>query len=301
MGFYEPHTLLQAAKRNGVTILAITINDSHWDNRLEALKEDGDGQMTWGSRLGFRLIKGLSESGALGLLSVRAHSGVWQDFDRFIQTTEVYRNDFSALAAANAFSCFGLSRAEALWQAEALPFAPLLTAPEQCIEWRTESTLTQIQHDFRAFQSTLSEHPVMIIKKEAWPYTVSLKEIFSAEQLAGCIRNRIVNVFGMTIIRQAPPSAKGMVFITMEDESGFLNLVFTPQVYAQYYAVLDRQPFLCVEGRLQKANSHHSILVKKVYSPALSNNIVPFKKASKKQKTAKPLHWETLVSPRQFH
>ncbi len=301
MGFYAPHTLLQAAKRNGVTISAITINDSFWDNRLEALKKDRDGQTIWGIRLGFRLIKGLSESGTLRLLSVREQSGAWRDFDHFIQTTEVYRNDFSALAAANAFAGFGLARAEALWQAEALPFSPLLVAPEQTLPWRAESTLTQIQHDFGAFQSTLSEHPVMVIKKEEWPYTVSLKNILRAEQLAGCIRNRIVNVFGMTIIRQAPPSAKGMVFITMEDESGFLNLVFTPQIYAQYYKALDRQPFLCVEGRLQKANTHHSILVNKVCRPALSNNIVPFKKASTKQKTTKPLQWEPFITPRQFH
>jgi error-prone DNA polymerase len=71
----------------------------------------------------------------------------------------------------------------------------------------------------------------------------------------------------MVIVRQSPPTAKGMVFFTLEDETGFLNLVFTPQVYGHYLKVVDRQSFLCVRGILQKDRGAHSILVKGVYAP----------------------------------
>ena len=87
----------------------------------------------------------------------------------------------------------------------------------------------------------------------------------------------------MGLVRQAPPTAKGMVFFTLEDESGFINLVFTPQVYERYCYLINGQGFLCTEGKLQKQNEGHSILVNKVYLPEAAQAHV-----KKLQRNAKP-------------
>ena len=93
----------------------------------------------------------------------------------------------------------------------------------------------------------------------------------------------------MKVVMQGPPSAKGMKFFTLSDETGFFNLVFTPQIYDQYGRLAEKTAYLCVRGRLQKANEHHSILVYEVFAPMKSNNVLVFEdndKTSIKEKSA---------------
>jgi len=298
MGFYLPHALIQAARRNGIKILPVSINESDWDNKLENISGDNR-QVIYGIRLGFRLVNSLSKSGCQEMLKVREEIGRWKDFDHFLKTTQVYRHDLTAIAAANAFGDLGISRSEAIWRAEAVPFRRLLDIEGRKIDWNQETKMEQIQRDFHSFSTSLEEHPVLVVKQDPWPYPIRLKSLVVAKRLSSMRRNSIVSTFGMTLVKQSPGSAKKMVFITLEDETGFINLVFTPNIYAKYYYIVERQPFLCVEGRLQKANDYHSILVRKVFEPDLAQNVVKIKR---KEETYDNVvsNITKLVKPRSF-
>jgi error-prone DNA polymerase len=299
MGFYTPHALLQSAQREGLEVLPVSINVSQWDCTLEKIPHRARPD-SYALRLGFRLVNSLSENGAKALLGVRRASGPWRDFDHFIHTTDMYRDDFTALAAARAFDVFGISRAEALWRAEAVPYRHLLETRENTINWRQESSMDRIQRDFSAFNTSLSAHPVTIIQQEQWHYPMPVGKLIKAEQLEKLPADRDVFVFGMLLVKQSPGSAKGMVFITLEDESGFINLVFSPDVYARFYTLVERQAFLCVVGKLQKANNYHSILVKRVFEQQPYRDVVAIRRESRVD-IEKPVDQsQQLVKPRVY-
>ncbi len=298
MGFYSPHALIQAAQRNGIKILPVSINHSDWDNKLENISSDNQ-QVIYGIRLGFRLVNSLSKSGCQEMQKVRKEVGRWKNFDHFLKTTQIYRDDLTAIAAANAFQDFGISRSEAIWKAEAVPFRPLIDEAERKIDWDHETKMQRIQRDFHSFDTSLVEHPVKVVKHDLWPYEIPVKRLVLAENLSSIRRNSIVLTFGMTLVKQSPGSAKGMVFITLEDETGFINLVFTPDVYAKYYKIVERQPFLCVEGRLQKASDYHSILVREIFEPDLNQNVVKIERKLEQYHAVDETMAE-LVKPRSF-
>jgi error-prone DNA polymerase len=269
MGFYTPNTVVQAAKRAGITILPISINHSTWDSSLELLPHN-HGPKIYGIRLGLRLVYSLSRSGAEQLLTTRDRiGGQWSSFASFLQTSTANRTDLTALAAASAFACFSVQRRAAIWAVAAAPFSPTLEDIEDRVVFREETPMERLQLDFAHSQSSLGEHPASVILKEYWPYQISTKQINHSASLEKIPANAQVNVFGMIIIRQSPPSAKGMVFVTLEDEHGFINLVFTPQVYRAFCNILERQSFLCVNGKLQKNQSAHSVLVRNVFEPKI--------------------------------
>ena len=109
-----------------------------------------------------------------------------------------------------------------------------------------------------------------------------------------------VFVFGMVLVKQSPGSAKGMVFVTLEDEKGFFNLAFTPQVYTRFYRAIDHQPYLCIVGKLQRVNESHSILVKRVFDAKTGASLLPMRKRHQQGETQIETAVE-LVKPRAFH
>jgi error-prone DNA polymerase len=223
------------------------------------------------------MVKGLQKQAGEKLVGNRDQLGPWKKLDDFLRTTQLFRGDLTALAAANALSVLGAGRRSALWIAEAAPYAPYI---EENLhkDFPEESPMTKAEKDFEAFGTTLDEHPAGLIKKEHWCYPVRVDALILAKDLEAQPRNLMVKVFGMVLVRQAPATAKGMVFFTLEDESGFINLAFTPQVYDRASLAINGQGFLCVEGRLQKAEDSHggSILVSRVFMPELSEaEVVP--------------------------
>ena len=146
-----------------------------------------------------------------------------------------------------------------------MPVYPLLDNVDDRVDWPAESRLDAIRKDFRAFRTSLGAHPAAVLKQEQWSYPLAVEKICAAASLAEAAADSDVFAFGMVLVKQSPGSAKGMVFVTLEDETGFVNLALTPQVYARYYRLVDQQPFLCVVGKLQRVNQSHSILVKRVF------------------------------------
>lgn len=276
MGFYAPYALVQAAQRDGVPVLPVCVNHSHWDATLERVSSP-DQEPCYAIRLGFRLIAGLSRRAAHEIERKRGTlSDGFQSFEHFVQSVSLYRPDLTSLAAANAFRVFGLERKAALWCAEAAPFCPVLEDVEDPVVFRPESNMESIQQDLSATTTTLGSHPSAVIRQELWCYDVPLKEISFGRDLSNMSPGIFVHVFGMVLVRQSPPSAKGMVFLTLEDETGFINLALTPQMYTRYSKIVENQAFLCVRGKLQKEQQAHSILVAQFYEPRLRRaDVIP--------------------------
>lgn len=259
MGFYSPHNLIQAAKKDGVEVLPPCVNHSDYDSKLE--KHHGKLAI----RLGFHMVNKLSKTGAEGLVLSREKAGEWNSFDSFTKDTALFRDDITALAAADCFRGFNLDRSNALWMSEAIPHKPMIDATEREISWGEEGRMERVMKDFTAFNTSLHDHPVKIIREEGWCYPLKLKDLCLASDLEKITENRNVNVFGMVRVKQSPPTAKGMVFITMEDETGFVNLALHPYKYAAFVDYVEKESFLCVNGELQMAGDYRSILVNFFY------------------------------------
>ena len=292
MGFYSPHALLQSAKREGIRLLPLSLNHSGWDHGLEKSPRQSD----YAIRLGLRLINGFSKSSAEQLLKVREQLGGWVSYQQFVSSTELPRDDITALAATDIFNQLGKTRSDALWQAEAAPYISAVDFQESDIDWQSEQALERIQKDFRAFKTSLADHPVLVIKNQQWPYRVSASKLTVSSDLNQMQADRDVFVFGMVLVKQSPGSAKGMVFVTLEDEKGFFNLAFTPPVYTRFYQQVDQQPYLCVVGKLQRVNESHSILVKRVFIAETSASLIPMRKRDESDEAI-----VELVKPRAFH
>jgi error-prone DNA polymerase len=290
MGFYSPHALLQSAQRDGVTVLPICINKSEWDCTLEEIEVENqsvDRPKVFGIRLGFNMVNSFSKKSGEILLEKREQiGGEWGDIEHFLQSVSIFRNDLTALAAANAFKAFGLKRKAALWLAEAAPFCPVMEDEEEEFSWEKENSMERIVQDFASTNTTLGSHPVTVVRKEYWCYAVPEKRIVRSKDISKIRANKRIDIFGMVLVRQAPPSAKGMVFLTLEDESGFINLAFTPEVYSRFYQAVEGQAFLCIRGKVQKNNESHSLLVENVYESQIDRAEVISMSANDKEELA---------------
>jgi error-prone DNA polymerase len=294
MGFYSPHALLQSAKREGIQLLPISVNNSNWDHQLE----HSGARQIYAIRLGFRLVNGLAETAVDKIIRQRSESGSWHSFEQFSRDCELARDEITALSAADVFRDFGDSRSAALWKSEAAPYKPMLDSVNDSIDWKPEAKLESIQKDFRAFKTSLGKHPVEVIKSEQWPYPVALEKFTLSKRLNELPADSDIFAFGMVLVKQSPGSARGMVFVTLEDETGFINLAFTPRVYTRFYRQVDQQPFLSVVGRLQRVNESHSILVKRVFDFKSGADLLSLRN---EEPASKPEAAIELIKPRAFH
>ncbi len=261
MGFYSIHVLLRTAKLEGINIRPICVLHSQWDSTIE---KDPDSTHGFAIRLGLRLVTSLSASGAKAYLARRQHYSSLHDF---LTQCQLSRVDLTALAAANALQIFNIKRRTALWLSEAAPYSSFFLNANEPVPFFSElSAAENVQLDFISQKTTLGEHPTEIIKKEAWAYKIDVAKITLAKNLKVSPPS-LVHVFGMVLVRQSPPTAKGMVFITMEDETGMINLVFDPKTYDKYQKLIDFKGIIFAQGVLQNESGSISIFVKQVHSP----------------------------------
>jgi error-prone DNA polymerase len=297
VGFYSIHALVQTARREGLGFHPIDINRSQWDSTLE---ETAPG--VWAIRLGFHLVSGIKEAGARRLIEKREARGLWTHLGTFLQENVAHRTDLTALATAGALQGFGIERAAAIWLTEAVPFAPLLDH-ELPYEFAAEDDQLRLERDFVSFSTTLGQHPAQVLRERYWAYEVPVKKLETASQLAQRRDGVIVHTFGLVLVRQAPMTAKGMEFFTMEDETGFINLVFNPQTLALYKHIAHSHAFLCVKGRLQRQGEGHSILVQQVFPRQLKDpKIISLVERTSKQAPVVQEETFTRLPPaRNFH
>jgi error-prone DNA polymerase len=273
MGFYHPATLVKDAQRRGVRFAPIDVQVSGWDCAVEP---------SGAVRLGLRYVKGLREAvgraietGAAGP-ATEAGARRFASMDALAASTSVRQDELRTLAEIGALASFGGDRRTALWQAEQAgrPAGPLLTASDRDHADQAQgrgpvraplpsmSLVERVRADYDGTGLTIGPHPMALVRSALAPRGVA-----RATDLSGARAGRRVRVAGAVITRQRPGTAKGFVFLSLEDETGIANVIVTPDVFAAFKRTIVDEPYLLVEGTLQ--NQSGSVSVKAEHVEAL--------------------------------
>ncbi|MHB1417861.1 MAG: helix-hairpin-helix domain-containing protein, partial [Chloroflexota bacterium] len=258
MGFYSPEVVVGDAKRHGVKILPVDVSRS--GSRCEV--EDGN------VRLGFQYVAGLGEATLRRLERARAQ-GPYRSPADFRRRTGLDRKAMENLIAVGAFDSFDVPRRRLLWELglqenerddqpglglrppSRLPVLPALSRWEEVAMEYELLGLPVGSHILETFRPELEEMGVL-----------------RSDELAGQPPGVHLTVAGLLVCRQAPPTAKGHVFLTLEDEAGLVNVILRPAVHQQYYLLVRTSPALIIEGNLQYKDGVVNVLGNRVFALA---------------------------------
>ncbi|KWH15087.1 error-prone DNA polymerase [Burkholderia multivorans] len=241
MGFYPPSQLVQDAKRHRVQVLPIDVTQSNWEASLEALPNQPPPHGQPAVRLGMSLVRGLGEAAARRIEAARA-AGPFENVDALARRARLERRDLEALAAANALATLAGHRRDALWQAvAAAPDRDLLAAASIDEAERpalgAPSEADEILADYDTTGLTLNRHPVALLRP-----ALRARRLSSAAELRDRPDGRLARACGIVISRQMPGTSNGVMFMTLEDETGCVNVIVRPQLLArQRRETLDSQ------------------------------------------------------------
>lgn len=317
MGFYAPAQIVRDAREHGVAVRAADVNYSHWDNTLEpgagalplpavpagspqdiSAKKNG-----FALRLGLRQIDGMGQAAARRIEAARDEpfAGV-EDLGR---RARLDSRTLRLLAAADAFRSVGLDRRAALWDARAVKDAPDLPlfardeGDEPAVALPAMPLAEQIVADYQTLRLSLKAHPLQVLRR-----SLARQGHVSAAGLAAWPHGARVRMAGLVLIRQRPGSAKGVCFITLEDETGSANLVLWPKVFARFRREAMSARVLQVQGRIQRGDGVTHIVVDRltdrsdVLARMAGTDRIP---APAAQAPAHPRNIRVLPASRDFH
>jgi error-prone DNA polymerase len=304
MGFYHPATIVKDIQRHGTPVLPIDVNFSGWDctvaalppgyptpSRVNSLRSDStrvrreaprrlaadpallpSKKSSLAVRLGMRFIKGLKQTTGESIEAERMHGGPFLDVVDFSRRCRLRPEEMTSLAYAGALSSLGLSRRQALWQAaevsrpigtlyESLP----LFSSSQDSPLPEMSAVEETTADYRATDLTAGPHLLEHLRA-----ALAARAILSAEELRNVPEGERVKAAGAVIVRQRPGTAKGFVFLSLEDESGIVQAIVRPDLFRQNRSVIVGSGGLVVEGKLQKEGGNVSVRAERFWPlPAL--------------------------------
>lgn len=248
MGFYAPAQIVRDAREHEVEVRGVDVNYSDWDCTLEPCAGG------FALRLGLRQIDGMRQDAALRIMAGR--DAPFVDVGDLKARAQLDRGTIGKLAAADAFRSVGIDRRQALWQAQGLRDAPALAlfdhaeaAGEGAEPEVTLPAMAQAEHvvaDYQTLRLSLKAHPMRFFRASL------RKQGFAAsENLIHMAHGARVSLAGLVLVRQKPGSAKGVCFITLEDEGGVANLVIWPKLFEHYRALIMTARLLVVHGRVQ--------------------------------------------------
>ena len=258
MGFYAPAQLVRDARGHGVGVRTVDVTISASDCTLER-REDGRPAL----RLGLRLVKHLSQEGAARLLAARAVRA----FDNIADMAEraaLDRRDLEALAAADALAKLSGHRHRAVWQVtgveRALPLLPAATTVDEGIPLlRAPREGQDIVADYGSLGLTLRRHPLALLRDK-----LQRRGIVPTQELWERPNGKMVITAGLVITRQRPGSAGGVTFVTMEDETGYVNLIVWNRVAIEQRAALLESRLLEVHGKLQREGDVQHVIAQRL-------------------------------------
>jgi error-prone DNA polymerase len=263
MGFYRPATLIKDAQRHGLQFKPIDVMRSHWDCTLEEYPEG------FRVRVGLRYVKGLRKEMGMQIVEQRARRPFVSIDDLKQRVPQIQIDELRVLAAIGALNFISrekrLHRRDALWQVESASrnVGPLMAtniADATQSESESASPLNamtpkeRIFADFHGTGLTVGPHPLAQYRKR-----LSQQGIVPASRLKELADGNPVSVVGAVIVRQRPGTAKGFVFLSLEDETGVANIIITPQLFEQDHRVVVHHSFLCIRGALQNQDGVISV------------------------------------------
>jgi error-prone DNA polymerase len=263
MGFYAPAQIVRDARAHGVTILPPCINESRWDttmlspngaSRLRSART-GSGALVKGEylplRLGLRLVRGLSNLDAARILAARS-AGPFASVEEVWRRSGVPVAALERLAEADAFASLGVDRRQALWQVKGvgekpLPLFAAIADREETVELQPMSEGREVVEDYRAIQLSLRAHPLAFLRPE-----LQRRGIVTCAELERIPDGRKVEVAGIILVRQKPGSAKGVLFVTIEDETGIANGIVWPDRFEAQRRTILSAAMIGIRGTVQK-------------------------------------------------
>ena len=257
MGFYAPAQLVRDAREHGVKVRPVDVNFSEWDNTLEPIGPD-----QFALRLGLRQVDGLRRDVIERMMSVR--DTPFTDLEDFKVRTNADAGTMRKLAAADVFRSMGLDRRQALWDTRALkdaPDLPLFTTgqdegTEVMFPLPKMPTCEHVVADYQTLRLSLKAHPMSFLRA-----SMTRQGYSSANDLKHMRNGQRISMAGIVLIRQRPGTAKGVCFITIEDEGGVANLVVWSKVMATYRKIVMRARVIDVRGVVQREGDVIHIIV----------------------------------------
>lgn len=260
MGFYSPSQLVQDARRHGIEVRPIDIAVSDWDSTLEEYDDTRTRQPA--VRLGMSLQRGMSREVAARIEDARAIRP-FSDVADLARRAGLDRGDLQVLAASNALASLAGNRRQALWQAVgAVPDKDLLrptTPQEEAPQLRAPSEGDEIVGDYRSQGLTLGRHPLALLRPQL------LKQRFMPAAVLNDYQNgQLARACGIVTVRQRPGTAKGVLFMTLEDETGNINLIVWPKLVEEQRREVLRAPLLGVYGIWQREGEVRHLVAKRL-------------------------------------
>ncbi len=305
MGFYAPAQIVRDAREHGVEVRPVCINASRWDCTLEPTDEEG----RLAVRLGLRMVKGLDNKEMGDFLAARGEAP-FASVDDLWRRTELASDTLVRLAEADAFRpSLGLSRREALWtirglRDESLPLfsaaaereaAALPELTEPVVALRPMATGGEVVEDYGRVGLTLRAHPVSFLRE-----SLAHRRLLSCADATRLRDRQKVETAGIVLVRQQPGSAKGVIFVTIEDETGIANLVVWRKVFLAYRPIVMGAPMIGVKGYIQREGEVVHIVVQH-----LTDLSADFATIGRRGDAAQPQARETVqtirVKSRDFH
>lgn len=262
LGFYAPAQLVRDAREHGVAVREPDVNFSDWDCTLEPLRaNEGPAPTPEGGgrravRLGLRQIKGLSEATAARLVAAREADGPFDSFEDLCRRAALSRAEADRLSGADAVRSLRLDRREAGWRALAVagPDLPLFEAAGEGRPLAAAAgalpVMAQAEHvaeDYATLSLSLKAHPVSFLRPE-----LDDRGYRPAQALKDARKGSRLGIAGLVLVRQRPGSAKGVMFATLEDETGAANVIIWPKVFERHRRTIIGARLLGVVGRLQR-------------------------------------------------
>ena len=265
MGFYGPDTLVQDSIRHGVQVLPVDINRSMWDCTLEPAGEDA-----FAVRMGFRFIRGMHEADGEKVEEARAQ-GSFRNVKDAVRRTGLNERALSRLAQAGAFESLGIDRRKAIWQAKGEVRTELNPMDVSAFDPDPElAPLTDTEKsawDYRASGHSTRAHPLAHLRKR-----LAYHGLPDAAKVTRMPNGRRARYAGIVICRQRPGTAGGVTFMTLEDETGFVNLVIWKPVYERFRLIIKTASFLGVTGRIQAKDGVTHMVAESLWVPRLGED-----------------------------
>jgi error-prone DNA polymerase len=266
MGFYAPAQIVGDAKKHDVEVRPVDINASDWDSTLEPEIRSADQHAL---RLGLRLATGLAEEEGRLIVKVRrsGNGSPYGSVEEVARRTGVSRKAIEALAEADAFASLGASRRSAMWDAKAIErdVPPLLRLADYALgepglinevapTLPAEAAGQAVVLDYAATGLTLRQHPLALLRP-----TLSKLGYHDTRRLNSARAGSSIRLPGIVLMRQRPGTAKGIVFITLEDEFGVANLVVYPNIGGRDRAAMIGARLMVAEGRIERETEHAEV------------------------------------------
>ncbi|SFC55719.1 DNA polymerase III, alpha subunit [Polaromonas sp. OV174] len=249
MGFYAPAQLVQDARRHGVEVRAVDVTASAWDCTLEPVKEAAQPAV----RLGLRLVAGLREDAASRLLAARVQA-VFTSTEDLVSRAQLGTQEVNALAAADALQPLAGHRRQQVWEAAAIRPAPALLKSVPTHETALALPETpegeNILFDYQATGLTLRRHPVALLRPR-----LARLGLLCASELHALPNGEAVAACGIVTVRQQPQTAKGTIFLTLEDETGPINVIVWKSLRERQRSEVRHARLLVVYGVWQRSSA----------------------------------------------